>query len=565
MRTRHLVALVLVAACGAFVKHADPTWGLAGKAVPVSGSHAMVVSGHPLASAVGVQILKDGGNAIDAAVAVGFALEVVHPEAGNIGGGGFIVFRDSAGNARALDYRETAPAAATHNMYLDSAGNPTEASITGYLASGVPGSVAGMYEAWKKYGHLPWPKLIAPAIALAEGHVIDENRSRAIEYDRDRLGMFTASAATFLVNGHAPAAGTTVRHPELAKTLRLIADSGPSVFYKGQIADLIVAEMKRGHGIITKADLAGYQAKWRTPIEATYRGYRIYSMPPASSGGITMAEIFNILSGYDTLSAFGSARYVHLEAEAMRRAFIDRNEWLGDPDFVKMPLDRLLSAAYASQLRSQILPDKATPTPPFQTKPPESGQTTHYSVVDDHGNAVSVTTTLNNSFGSAVTVTGAGFLLNDEMDDFASAPGKPNMFGLVQGEQNAIVPGKRMLSAMTPSVVLDPSGKLFMVVGTPGGPTIITSVYQVIANVIDQHMTLPAAVEAPRIHQQALPDVVFYERGGLSHAVVDSLTAMGYTMKERRGYSGDIAAIERTAGGWVGVADPRAGGGAAGY
>ena len=565
MRTHHLLALVLVASCGAFVKHADPTWGLAGKAVPVSGSHAMVVSGHPLASAVGVQILKDGGNAIDAAVAVGFALEVVHPEAGNIGGGGFIVFRDSAGHARALDYRETAPAAATHDMYLDSAGNPTEASITGYLASGVPGSVAGMYEAWKKYGHLPWPKLIAPAIALAEGHVIDENRSRAIEYDRDRLSRFPASAATFLVNGHAPAAGTTVRHPELAKTLRLIADSGPSVFYKGQIADLIVAEMKRGHGIITKADLAGYQAKWRTPIEVTYRGYRIYSMPPSSSGGVTMAEIFNILSGYDSLSAFGSARYVHLEAEAMRRAFIDRNEWLGDPDFVKMPLDHLLSASYAGQLRSQILPDKATPTPAFQAKPPESGQTTHYSVVDDHGNAVSVTTTLNNSFGSAVTVTGAGFLLNDEMDDFASAPGKPNMYGLVQGEQNAIVPGKRMLSAMTPSVVLDPSGNLFMVVGTPGGPTIITSVYQVIANVIDQHMTLPAAVEAPRIHQQALPDVVYYERGGLSQAVVDSLTAMGYTMKERRGYSGDIAAIERTAGGWVGVADPRAGGGASGY
>ncbi|HYK11161.1 MAG TPA: gamma-glutamyltransferase [Gemmatimonadales bacterium] len=565
MRTRPLVALALVAACGAFVKHADPTWGLAGKAVPVEGSHAMVVSGHPLASDVGVQILKAGGNAIDAAVAVGFALEAVHPEAGNIGGGGFIVFRDSAGNAHALDYRETAPAAATHNMYLDSAGNPTEASITGYLASGVPGSVAGMYEAWKKYGHLPWAKLIAPAIALADAHVIDEHRSRAIEYDRERLGMFPASAATFLVNGHAPAAGTTVHNAELAKTLRLIADSGPSVFYKGQIADLIVAEMKRGHGIMTKADLAGYQAKWRTPIEVTYRGYRIYSMPPASSGGVTMAEIFNILSGYDSLSAFGSTRYVHLEAEAMRRAFMDRNEWLGDPDFVKMPLDRLLSAAYAGQLRSQILPDKATPTPPFQAKAPESGQTTHYSVVDDHGNAVSVTTTLNNSFGSAVTVTGAGFLLNDEMDDFASAPGKPNMYGLVQGEQNAIVPGKRMLSAMTPSVVLDPSGKLFMVVGTPGGPTIITSVYQVIADVIDQHMTLPAAVEAPRIHQQALPDVVYYEKGGLSQAVVESLTAMGYTMKERRGYSGDIAAIGRTKTGWVGVADPRAGGGAAGY
>ena len=565
MRTRSLFALVLVAACGAFIKHEDPAWGLAGKAVPVDGSHGMVVSGHPLASAVGVQILKDGGNAVDAAVAVGFALEVVHPEAGNIGGGGFMVYRDSAGDARALDYRETAPAAATHDMYLDSAGNLTEASITGYRASGVPGSVAGMYEAWKKYGHLPWATLLAPAIALAEGHVIDEHRSRAIEYDRDRLGQFAGSTTQFLVNGHAPAAGSTFRQPDLARTLRLIADSGANAFYRGQIADLIVAEMQRGHGLITKADLAGYQAKWRTPIAITYRGYRIYSMPPASSGGVTMAEIFNILGGYDSLSAFGSTRYVHLEAEAMRRAFMDRNQWLGDPDFVKMPLDRLLSAAYAGQLRAQILPDRATPTPPFQARPPESGQTTHYSVVDGHGNAVSITTTLNNSFGSAVTVSGAGFLLNDEMDDFASAPGKPNMYGLVQGEQNAIAPGKRMLSAMTPSVVLDPAGALFMVVGTPGGPTIITSVYQVIANVIDHHMTLAAAVEAPRIHQQALPDSIFYERGGLSEAVVDSLRAMGYGMKQRRGYSGDIAAIERTPTGWVGVADPRAGGGAAGY
>jgi gamma-glutamyltranspeptidase/glutathione hydrolase len=565
MRTHPLLAVVFVAACGALVQHADPTWGLAGKAVPVDGTHGMVVSGHPLASAVGVQILKDGGNAVDAAVAVGFALEVVLPDAGNIGGGGFIVYRDSAGNAKALDYRETAPAAASHDMYLDSAGNPTEASITGHLASGVPGSVAGMYEAWKAHGHLPWVKILAPAIALAEGHVLDEHRARSIEGDRERLAQYPASAAQFLVDGHAPAAGSTFRQPDLARTLRLIADSGPSVFYRGQIADLIVAEMKRGHGLITKADLAGYQAKWRTPIQITYRGYHIFSMPPASSGGVTMAEIFNILAGYDSLPAFGSARYVHLEAEAMRRAFIDRNQWLGDPDFVKMPIDRLLSAAYAGQLRAQILPDRATPTPPFQARPPESGQTTHYSVVDGHGNAVSVTTTLNNGFGSAVTVTGGGFLLNDEMDDFATAPGKPNMFGLVQGEQNAVGPGRRMLSAMTPSVVLDPAGRLFMVVGTPGGPTIITSVYQVIANVIDQHMTLPAAVEAPRIHQQALPDVVFYERGGLSSAVVDSLTAMGYTMKERRGYSGDIAAITRTPTGWMGVADPRSGGGAAGY
>jgi len=564
MHTRPLLALSLVAACGGSRASVN-TWALAGKAAPVTGAHAMVVSGHPLASAVGAQILQEGGNAFDAAVAVGFALEAVLPEAGNIGGGGFLVYRDSAGGTGALDYRETAPAAATHDMYLDSAGNPTERSITGHLSAGVPGSVAGLYEAWKAHGHLPWARLLAPAITLADGHVLDDQRRRSIEGERQRLALFPASASQFLVNGHAPAAGSTFRQPDLARTLRLIADSGPDVFYRGQIADLIVAEMKRGRGLITKADLAGYRAKWRTPIQIDYRGYRIYSMPPASSGGVTMAEIFNILGGYDSLPPFGSARYVHLEAEAMRRAFIDRNQWLGDPDFVKMPLERLLSAAYAAQLRAQILPDRATPTPAFVAKVTESSQTTHYSVVDAAGTAVSVTTTLNNGFGSAVTVTGGGFLLNDEMDDFATAPGKPNMYGLVQGEQNAVAPGRRMLSAMTPSVVLDPAGKLFLVVGTPGGPTIITSVYQVIANVVDQHMTLAAAVEAPRIHQQALPDVVFYERNGLSQPVLDSLRAMGYTMQERHGYSGDISAIERTPNGWVGVPDPRYGGGAAGY
>jgi len=322
--------------------------------------------------------------------------------------------------------------------------------------------------------------------------------------------------------------------------------------------------MKLGHGLITKRDLASYRAKWRSPIELTYRGYTIYSMPPSSSGGVTMGETFNILEGYDTLPPFGSAGYIHLEAEAMRRAFIDRNRELGDPDFVQMPIDKLLSKSYAAQLRAQILPAKATPTPPFQAAAAGGTQTTHYSVVDASGNAVSVTTTLNNGFGSAVTVTGAGFLLNDEMDDFATAPGKPNMYGLVQGEANAVAPGKRMLSAMTPSIVLGRDGQLLMVVGTPGGPTIITSVFQVIANVLDQGMTLAEAVAAPRVHHQALPDRIDYERGGLSQAVIDSLTAMGYTM-HARGMSGDIAAIERTATGWVGVADPRRGGGAAGW
>lgn len=541
---------------------ASSEWSL--KGVPITGAHAMVVSAHPMASQAGRDILQEGGNAIDAAVAVGFALTVVLPEAGNIGGGGFIVFRDTSGRVRALDYRETAPSHASRDMYLDSTGHMTEASLTGHLASGVPGSVAGMYEAWKTYGRLPWAKVVAPAIRLAEGHVLDAYRSRSIEAEADRLSKFPASSRQFLPDGKAPAAGTTFRQPDLARTLRLIADSGPDVFYRGQIADSIVAEMRRGNGLITKSDLKGYRAKWRTPVQVTYRGYTIYSMPPSSSGGVTMAEILNIMEGFDTLPAFGSARYLHVEAEAMRRAFMDRNHWLGDPDFVSMPLDRLLSKSYAAELRAQILPDRATPTPPYTAEGDEKMETTHYSVVDADGNAASVTTTLNGGFGSAVTVSGAGFLLNNEMDDFTGAPGQPNQYGLIQGEANAIAPKKRMLSAMTPSVVLDREGKLFLVVGTPGGPTIINSVYQVIVNVVDHHMSLADAVAAPRINQQALPDVIFVEKGGFSPATLDALKAMGYTIRER-GRQGDIQAIERTATGWVGVADPRHGGGASGW
>ncbi|HEY7195216.1 MAG TPA: gamma-glutamyltransferase [Gemmatimonadales bacterium] len=538
------------------------TWTLRSRAA--TARHAMVVSAHPLATQAGVEILKQGGNAIDAAVAVGFALEVVLPDAGNIGGGGFIVHRTAGGEVSALDYRETAPAAATHDMYLDAGGNPTDKSEIGHLAAGVPGSVAGMYEAWKKYGSLPWASLLAPAIRLAQGHVIDTARYRDIRSDRELLARFPASRAQFLVNDSAPPAGTMWRQPDLVRTLQLISDSGPDVFYKGQIADMIVAEMQRGHGLITKDDLRGYRAKWRTPIKVSYRGHTIYSMPPSSSGGVTMGEILNILEGYDTLPAFGTPAYVHLVTEAMRRAFIDRNRWLGDPDFVDMPLDRLLSKSYAATLRAQIDPKHATPTPPQPTAG-EAMHTTHYSIVDSMGNAASVTTTLNGGFGSGVTVTGAGFLLNNEMDDFTTAPGKPNMYGLVQGEANAVAGGKRMLSAMTPSIVLDTAGNLQMVIGTPGGPTIITSVTQVILNVLDQKMSLPDAVAAPRIHHQALPDETYYERGGLTDATVRALEAMGHKMVQRRGTSGIIAAIGRTAGGWVGVADPRYGGGALGF
>src|SRR6266852_8265042 len=463
-----------------------PTCALRARAV--TAPHAMVVSAHPLASQAGLDILKQGGNAMDAAIAVGFELEVVLPDAGNIGGGGFIVQRTATGDVSALDYREAAPSGASHDMYVDSSGNVTNKSEVGHLASGVPGSVAGLYAEWQRHGSLPWAAVIAPAIRLAQGHVIDTARSRDIASDRELLAQFPASRAQFLVHDSAPPPGTTWRQPDLARTLQLISDSGPDVFYRGQIADLIVAEMQRGGGLITKDDLQRYRAKWRTPIQITYRGNMIYSMPPPSSGGVTMGQILNILEGYDTIPAFGTAAYVHLVTEAMRRAFIDRNHWLGDPDFVDMPLDRLLSKSYAATLRSQIDPKHATPTPPQAAGGGgEAMETTHYSIVDAMGNAASVTTTLNGGFGSGVTVTGAGFLLNDEMDDFATAPGKPNMYGLVQGEANAVAGNKRMLSAMTPSIVLDSTGNLQMVVGTPGGPTIITSVAQVILNVLDQN------------------------------------------------------------------------------
>ena len=539
-----------------------PTWTLRARAV--SAPHAMVVSAHPLASQAGVDILQQGGNAMDAAVAVGFALEVVLPDAGNIAGGGFIVQRTATGDVSALDYREAAPAGASHDMYVDSAGNVTDKSEVGHLASGVPGSVAGLYAEWKRYGSLPWAAVIAPAIRLAQGHVIDTARSRDIAADRELLSQFPASRAQFLVHDSAPPPGTMWRQPDLARTLQLISDSGPDVFYRGQIADLIVAEMQRGGGLITKDDLRRYEAKWRTPIQLSYRGNTIYSMPPPSSGGVTMGEILNILEGYDTIPAFGTPAYVHVLTEAMRRGFIDRNRWLGDPDFVAMPLERLLSKSYAATLRAQIDPRRATPTPPQATSG-EAMHTTHYSVVDAKGNAVSVTTTLNGGFGSGVTVTGAGFLLNNEMDDFTSAPGKPNMYGLIQGEANAIQPRKRMLSAMTPSIVTDSGGQVQLIVGSPGGPTIITTVAQVILNVLDQRMSLADAIAAPRIHHQALPDQTFYEHGGLSDATVQAVQAMGHKLQERRGHSGFVAGIQRTGGGWVGVADPRIAGGAIGY
>jgi gamma-glutamyltranspeptidase/glutathione hydrolase len=567
----HACPLLTVAACGHPTTSGTPgplpgaaaDWAFTGRAHVTEGTHAMVVSGSGIASEVGRDILRQGGNAVDAAVGVGFALAVVHPEAGNIGGGGFMVIRLKDGTVHSLDYRETAPAKATRDMYLDEHGEPTERSVTGHLSAGVPGAVAGLTEAQRRFGRLPLATVIAPAIRLArEGFVVDEYRSESIADDSARLVLFPASRASFLPSGARPAPGSTLRQSDLATTLEAIRDRGADGFYRGRVADLIVAEMERGGGLISHDDLAGYQALWRDPIVIRYRGHTIYSMPPASSGGTTMGEILNIMEGYDPLPPFGSPALVHLEAEAMRRAFTDRNMYLGDPAFVQNPVERLLSKAYAAELRKGI-GDHATPTPTSQ--PAHTGSsTTHYSVVDADGVAVSCTTTLNNSYGSAVTVTGAGFLLNDEMDDFATAPGKPNMYGLVQGEANAIAPGKRMLSAMTPSLVLDPAGRLLLVVGTPGGPRIITMVYHVISNVIDHRMSLAQAVEAPRMHHQGLPDTLRVERGGFPPATLDSLRARGHAVGSG-GYWGDVEAIIRTPHGWEGVSDPRRGGGGAGY
>jgi len=542
-------------------------WTLIAEAGPVLAAQAAVSSVHPMASEVGAQILRRGGNAVDAAVAVGFALAVVHPSAGNIGGGGFMVIRFADGSVHTLDYREAAPGRATRDMFLDSAGNVTDKGFIGHLAAGVPGSVAGLTEAQRRFGALPLAEVMAPAIRLArDGHVLDQARARGIRRTAESFRRFEASRKKFLLpNGEPPPAGYLFVQPDLARTLQAIADSGESAFYEGYVADLIVAEMERGGGLISKADLASYRAVWRDPIVIDYRGHTVYSMAPVSSGGVTMGEILNILEGYERLPRFGSADQVHLMAEAMRRGFVDRNHFLGDPAYVDMPLDLLLSKPYAAERRSTILPDRASATPELTPGVGEGNNTTHYSVVDPAGNAVSVTTTLNFGYGSKVTVAGAGFLLNDEMDDFTSAPGQPNMFGLIQGEANAIEPGKRMLSSMTPSIVLDPQGELLLLVGSPGGPTIITSVTQVISNVIDHDMTLEQAVGAPRVHHQALPDRILFEHGGLRPDVVQSLELMGHAVQQRGGYSGEIAAIMRTADGWVAVHDPRSAGGSAGF
>jgi gamma-glutamyltranspeptidase/glutathione hydrolase len=528
-------------------------------------SHAMVVSGNRLASDAGIEILRAGGNAVDAAVATGFALAVAHPEAGNLGGGGFMLIRMADGRVAALDYREMAPLSATRDMYVGLDGRVTKASLKGPLASGVPGSVAGMTEALAKWGKLPLATVIAPAIRIAEdGFIVDSLFNKSVNASDTLIRPF-AGREIFLSSGRAPAVGTLFRQPVLARTLRLIASSGAKAFYDGPIADEIVAEMKLDGGNITREDLRRYRAEWRTPLRTTYRGYGLVMMPPASSGGVTIGETFNILEAVGAIPPFGSVATTHALASAYQRAFLDRNNKLGDPAFVANPVNQLLDKNYARGLAGTIGASRATPTTSLRFPAGEENETTHYSVVDAAGNAVATTTTLNELYGSGVYVRGAGFFLNDEMDDFTSKPGSPNMYGLVQGEANAIAPGKRMLSAMSPSIVLDPAGNVLLVLGGRGGPRIITSVSQVMRNVIDYRMTLSDAMGAPRIHHQALPDSMRYERGGASPAVLDSLKAMGYGLLPVNYIGASVAAIMRVRGGWEGMWDPRGVGGVAGY
>ncbi len=573
------VALALVAlACEPTgVSDALPAdWPFPLDAEPVRAANGMVVSTDAYASEVGVEVLQAGGNAIDAAIATSFALAVVNPEAGNIGGGGFMLIRFADGRTAALDYREKAPRAAHRNMYLDPDGRLTDASVVGHRAVGVPGAVAGLWTAHQEHGLLEWSRLVEPAIRLAEGFDVRERQARSFRGAEDELRRYATTEETFLPDGRPPAVGERFSQPQLVATLRRIADEGRDGFYRGVTADLIVQEMEHGGGLITHEDLVQYDAAWRDPIEFGYRGHTILSMPPVSSGGATLAEIANILEGYELAEMpWHSPQAIHLMAEAWKRAYADRNAYLADPDFVPMPLEQMISDAYAAERRRTISRDSATPSRaigPGLGTPERERNTTHLSVVDAHGNAVAVTTTINSFYGSRVTVTGAGFVLNNEMDDFAARPGHANQFGLVQGENNAIEPGKRMLSAMTPTIVVDPDGSLLLVIGSPGGATIITNVFQNISNVIDYGMGIRAAVNAPRLHHQHLPDRIQYEAGSLREETVRALEAMGHEMLERRRpndtypYIGDIQAIMMMPDGTLeGASDPRRGGAAVGY
>jgi gamma-glutamyltranspeptidase / glutathione hydrolase len=556
---------------------------------PAHAPHAIVASVHELASQVGVETMQAGGNAVDAAVATGFALAVVHPPAGNIGGGGFMLIRMADGKTHFLDYREKAPAAATREMYLDPQGNVIpDASEIGYKAIGVPGSVAGMVYAEHKYGKLTLKRVMAPAIRLArEGYVLSWEEAGDLQ-DR-HLAEFPESRRVFQRNGDFYKAGETFRQPDLARTLQRISEK-PDDFYHGSLARELAAALQKGGGLVTADDLAHYEVKEREPVRGTYRGYEVISAPPPSSGGTVLIESLNILEGYD-LRTMGnrSAQSVHYTTEAFRRAFFDRAEFMGDPDFAKIPVAQLIDKKYAAAWRDAIDPAHASPSkdlrrpavfseleqyaashPPMA--PPESDHTTHYSVMDAEGNAVSVTTTINDWFGSRVTADGLGFLLNDEMDDFSAKPGVPNSDGLLQSDTNAIGPGKRPLSSMTPTIVAR-DGKAVMVLGSPGSSKIITTVANVLMGVVDYGMNIQEAVNAPRFHNQWMPDVVNVEQW-FSPDTINLLRQMGYNVEIGLRYGTKVApywsdaeciAVDAKTGERLGASDGRGSGKAIGY
>ncbi|MBN2072255.1 MAG: gamma-glutamyltransferase [Candidatus Krumholzibacteriota bacterium] len=536
------------------------------KAVYSDGDMVSTSSGE--ATRVGVEVLKAGGNAIDAAVAVSFALAVTHPSAGNIGGGGFLLFRDDSGENHFIDFREKAPAGATEDFFLDIEGNPIEGmSRSGHNSVGVPGTVAGIYLAWERFGSMPWKALIDPAVRLAEeGFTVDGDLAASLlclkEYRKD----FPLLDGLIMHEGRYVRENDTLSQPQLARTLGLIARDGPDAFYRGKIAAMIVREMEAGGGSITAQDLREYKAVMREPVVGSYRGHIIISAPPPSSGGIVLIEILNILEGFDLGSMeYLSDRSVHLIVEAEKFAYRDRACYLGDPDFVEIPIARLLSKGYARSMRDKITASSTDSRSIGQSRCPpgkESEETTHYSIIDRSGNAVAVTTTLNSPYGSKVVVKGAGFLLNNEMDDFSIKPGAPNIYGLTGGKANAIAPGKRMLSSMTPTIVLR-DDRPFLILGSPGGSTIITTVAQLITDIIDFCLSPEEAIASGRYHHQWIPDIVYCEKGVFSSDVAGRLMKRGHKLKERSSI-GDAQLIMIQDGRVCGVSDPRHAGTSAG-
>ena len=543
---------------------------------PVRGRHAMVAAQHELASKIGVEIMKKGGNAVDAAVAVGLALAVVYPEAGNIGGGGFMLIRKANGEVHAIDYREMAPKAANRNVFVDKDGKLIRgegSSTLGYRASGVPGTIAGFDMAFKKYGSgkVKWRDVVEPARLLAlNGYSLSYRIAELFKSYKGNLSKYEESNRIFLNGGKYFEEGQIFKQPDLAKTMLRIETGGAKEFYTGMTARLIADDMKAHGGLITLEDLKNYKPVERTALRGTYRGYEVITMPPPSSGGIVMLQVLNMLESYDIRSMqFNSAAKYHVLTEAMRRAFADRAEFMGDPDFADVPLKRLIDKKYIEQRRSTIDPAKASLSSEIghgEIIGKEPMETTNFTVADSAGNVVANTYTLNDLYGSAVTVKGTGMLLNDEMDDFAAQPGKPNMFGLIQGEKNSVQPGKRPLSSMTPTIVLKKDGSLWFAVGARGGPRIISAVIQTVINVIDHGMDIQEAIDAPRIHHQWMPDEILFEPYGMSPDTMNILSGYGHKFTSKPGFVASATGIMIDDNGVrLGAIDARSDGEAVGY